>query len=417
MASGSCVTLDDVREAADRIKGQVRVTPLVNSDNISGLAGCRIYLKLECFQRVKAFKFRGALNKILMLPPGSVCCCCSAGNHSQGVALAASLCGFRSVVFMAETAPSAKVQATRQYGGDVRLVGTSFDEAQAACLEALRVHDDWVFVPPYNDKHVIAGAGTIGLEILNQLPDADTVVVPIGGGGLISGVALAIKAIKPSARVIGVQMASCPSTYKLFYEHLGKEMPDRLPKAAVTPLAEGISVKSPGQLCLAMIYRFVDDVVVVTEDDVAIAIALLAERGKVVAEGAGAVSLAAILAKKFAFRPDEKVVAIISGGNIQLSILSRCIDRALFLRQSRVSLSVVLPYGTVHFSRLLDVFAANRAELVTCLPVPHVNTLANTDKFNVVLDIPSLQALRTIQEECARCGWLCVLGSTASTND
>jgi threonine dehydratase len=189
MTSEICITIDDVHEAAERIADAAHCTPLLDSANLSEMTGANIHFKMESLQRCKAFKFRGALNKLRTLPPGTTVCCCSAGNHSQGVALSATLCGCRSVIFMPETAPAAKVQATKHYGGDVIQTGANFDEAKAACMNALAEHEDWVFVPPYNDRHIIAGTGTIALEILKQLPDVDTIVVPIGGGGLISGVA------------------------------------------------------------------------------------------------------------------------------------------------------------------------------------------------------------------------------------
>jgi threonine dehydratase len=417
MTDEICITLDDVKEAAERTRDEVHRTPLLHSDNISGIAGVQTYFKMECLQRCKAFKFRGALNKLRTLPSGTTVCCCSAGNHSQGVALSATLCGCRSVIFMPETAPSAKVQATQHYGGEVIQTGANFDEAKAACMQALSEHTDWIFVPPYNDKHVIAGTGTIGLEILEQLPDVDTIVVPIGGGGLISGLAYTVKTLKPSVRVIGVQMASCPYAYKMFHGHRNSEVPAVNVREAVTPLSDGIQVKSPGELNLAIIWRYVDDVVIVTEDEVAVAVALLAERGKVVSEGAGATPLAAILAKKFAFRPDEKVVGVVSGGNIQLTMLARCIDRALFLRRSRVGLSVTLPYGTQHLTALLGIFAGQHVEVVACVPLPHVDTIANRERYSVVIDISTQECLKRIEHEFDARQWPYAISSTAASDD
>jgi threonine dehydratase len=268
------------------------------------------------------------------LPAGCTVATCSAGNHSQGVALAARLCGSRSVIYMAQIAPVSKVEATRHYGGEVIQVGASFDEAKDACLEAVAAHDDWYFVHPFNDREVIAGTGTIGLEILEQCPEIETIVLSIGGGGLISGVSFVAKSLKPGVRIVGVQLASCPHTYRRFHADRGQEVSPIATKEAIFPLAEEIAVKRVG----VRIRRYVDDIVLVTEDEVAVA--LLAERGKVITEGA------AVLARKFAFRPDEHVAVVLSGGNIQLSMLARCIDRALFLRGSRAGLNVVLPYGT-----------------------------------------------------------------------
>jgi threonine dehydratase len=404
MTDEICVTLEDVKEAALRIADAAHCTPLLYSDNLSELAGVHLYFKMESLQRCKAFKFRGALNKLRTLPQGTTVCCCSAGNHSQGVALSASLCKCRSVIFMPETAPAAKVQATQHYGGEVIQTGANFDEAKSACLRALDQHEDWVFVPPYNDKHIIAGTGTIALEILEQLPDVDTIVVPIGGGGLISGIAYTAKTLKPSVRVIGVQMASCPITYKKFCEHRGSPAIVTA-REAVTALSDGIQVKSPGDLNLAIIYEYVDDVVLVTEDDVAMAVALLAERGKVVAEGAGATAFAAVLGRKFDFKPDEKVVPIVSGGNIQLSMLARCLDRALFLRGSRIAMCVTLPHGTQHFAAMIAVFAKWHAEVISCVALPHVETIANRERYSVVVDIATEDALRRIEDELSSRQW------------
>jgi threonine dehydratase len=411
-----CITLDDVKAAARRIADSAHRTPLLSSDNLSGVAGVHISFKMECLQRCKAFKFRGALNKLRTLPPGTTVCCCSAGNHSQGVALSATLCGCRSIIFMPETAPSAKVQATQHYGGEVVQIGPNFDEAKAACMRALDEHSDWVFVPPFNDPAVIAGAGTIGLEILEQIPEVDTIVVPIGGGGLLSGVAYVAKSIKPSVRVIGVQMASCPAAFKKFHEHKGSEIAVAA-KEAITPLSDGIQVKVPGELNMAIIYEYVDDLVVVTEDEVAVAVALLAERGKWVSEGAGATSFAAILAKKFAFSPDEKIVAIISGGNIQLSMFARCIDRALFLRGSRIALSSTLPYGTQHLAAMIEIFAKWHAEVISCVSLPHVDTVANRERYSVIIDISTKDSLAGIQEEFTLRGWPCIIGTTVANDE
>jgi threonine dehydratase len=283
-------------------------------------------------------------------------------------------------------------------------------------MSALDEHEDWVFVPPYNDRHIIAGTGTIALEILEQLPDVDTIVVPIGGGGLISGVAYVAKSLKPEVRVIGVQMASCPTAYRKFHEHRGSPAPG-ITKEAVTPLSDGIQVKSPGDLNLAIIYEYVDDVVIVTEDEVAVALALLAERGKTVAEGAGATPLAAILNRKFEFKAEDKIVGIVSGGNIQLSMLARCIDRALFLRGTRVALSATLPYGTQHLAAMIMIFAKWHAEVISCVSLPHVDTFANRERYSVIIDIATQDALKGIREEFSERQWPCVVGSTAAADD
>lgn len=417
-----CVTMDDVQAARKRIReGSVDKcaveTPLLEYDNLSKMCGCDLFFKLEVFQRCKAFKFRGALNKLKTLPEGTTVCCCSAGNHSQGVALAASICNCKSIIFMPSNASSAKVQATQHYGGEVRQVGDSFDAAKKACEDAVKEHPEWVFVPPYNDREIIAGTATIGCEIIEQCPEVQTIVVPIGGGGLISGVAYAAKTLKPSVRIIGVQMASCPAAYKAYHENKHDSMPASFPKEPRTPLADGIAVKSPGPLNLAIIHKYVDDVVIVTEDEVAVAVALLAERGKVVSEGAGATPLAAIMNKKFSFAPDEKIVGIVSGGNIQLNMFGRCIDRALFIRQTRIELSAVLPYGTTYLSTLMDVLSKNHADVISCLSVPHVDTVANKEHYRIVIDVSTAESLTKIREECEKNGWSVTVDSTNALDE
>ena len=312
-----CLTMNDVNEARERIKDHAILTPLMHSDNLASLCGCDLYLKLETMQRCKAFKFRGALNKLRTIKPGTTVVAVSAGNHSQGVALAASITGCKSIIYMPEFAPSSKVQATQHYGGSVIKCKGTFDDAKTEMLKALESHPEWVFVPPYNDPHIIAGTATIGLEVFEQLSSIDTIVVPIGGGGLISGIAYSLKHLKPSIRIIGVNMASCPYTYKIFNEKKGRDI-NLCSHSALTPLADGIAVKSPGELNLAIIHDLVDEVVVVNEDEVAMCVALLAERGKIISEGAGATSLAAVYYHKFDFKKNEKIVCVVSGGNITL---------------------------------------------------------------------------------------------------
>ena len=399
-----CITMKDVEEARERIKDHAIYTSLMGSDNISDICGCELYFKLETMQRCKAFKFRGALNKLRTIEPGKTVVAVSAGNHSQGVALAAGLCGCHAIIYMPEIAPAAKVQATQHYGGEVIQKGNQFDDAKAEMMKALEEHPDWIFVPPYNDKYIIAGTATIGAEICEQLPDVDTVVVPIGGGGLISGVAFAVKSINPKTRIIGVQMASCPNTFIKFNEKKHRDI-SGLAHEALTPLADGIAVKSPGDLNLQIIYDMVDEVVVVNEDEVASSVALMAERAKVISEGAGATPLAAILNKKFSFKPNEKIVCVVSGGNIPLRMLSRCIDRALFLRRQRLSCSVVVPYGTKNLAALINIIAKNHAEVVSCSSAPHVDTYANKEQYIIVIDVDGPDMVNRIKKDILANEW------------
>lgn len=379
---------------------------MLATDNLSKIVGCNLFLKLELLQRCKAFKFRGALNKMTQLKEGTTVCAVSAGNHSQGLALAATLCGCKSIIYMPENAPSSKVQATQQYGGIVVKKGATFDLAKEELFKAMKENPDWVFVSPYDDKDIIAGTGTIGLEINEQMKDHPkyTVVVPIGGGGLISGVAYTLKKLCPDVRIIGVNMASCATTCRLWCEHHKKPVP-QFEKETRTPLADGIAVKTPGDNNMPIIYKCVDDVVVVNDDEVALAIALLAERTKLVTEGAGAASFAAVLSKKFQFASDENVVCILSGGNITLNMLRRCMQRALFLRGSRVAFNVILPCGTGHVSKLLDVIRDVHGEVFKWSSQRHVAHVANKDSYQFIVDLPKPEAMDTIRETCDMNGW------------
>lgn len=411
-----CIDISDVYDAKRRISKEAILTPLLNSDNLSHMCDCKLYFKLESMQRCKAFKFRGALNKLMTLPPGSTVCAVSAGNHSQGVALASSLCRSKSVIFMPENAATAKVSATEHYGGTVIQKGATFDEAKAELYKAMEDHPEWIYVPPYDDPHIIAGTGTIGLEIIHQLDSVDTVVVPIGGGGLISGIAFTLKTIKPSIRIIGVNMASCPYTYKKFNEKKNRDAPN-VTKETMTPLADGIAVKSPGERNLEIIYDFVDEVVVVTEDEVAMSVALMAERGKIISEGAGAAAFAAIFYKKFEYKPDETIVAIVSGGNIPLRMLARCIERALFLRQTRCSINVILPYGTCHLCQLMKIFYEHHVDIISCISAPHVDTVANKEHYTVIVDVSHPDSISKVKEQVESRGWMFTTNTTAALDE
>lgn len=411
-----CITLDDVEGAYNRIKDQVVKTPLLQSTNLSNKCGCKLYFKLENLQRCKAFKFRGALNKVSQLPKGSTVCAVSAGNHSQGVALASTICNCKSVIYMPTNAMISKVQATEGYGGQVILEGDTFDDAKAAMERALEQNKDWTYVPPYNDKDVIAGQGTIGIEIFNELPETNIVVVPIGGGGLIAGVAYALKHLNKDIRVIGVQMTSSPATYINYYKKYGKK-PKVTSHEQKSPLADGIAVKTPGNLNLDIIYDFVDDVVVVTEDEVAMAIAIMAERLKIIAEGAGAVAFAAIMSRKFKYLSKDKIVAIVSGGNIPLPMLGRCIERALFLRETRIALSVIMPYGSLHIKDMVDIVVNNKAQILKLNMEGQIDTFANKEHCAIVIDANNAESLAKIKSEFDAKGWSYTIQNTAALDE
>lgn len=331
------LTLEEIKKAYERIRPSIKRTLIDYSFNISELLGCNLYLKLEMLQRCKAFKFRGALSKISTLPKGAKIVCASAGNHSQGCALASKICGINCVVYMPETAPQAKVAATRGYGAEVRQYGQTFDDANKKCLEDLKVEKDLIFVPPFDDFDVMAGQGTIGLEIYEDLKDVQTVVVSVGGGGLCAGVATAIKALSPKCRIVAVNAALFPNTYLKYQKEKGREIDpiaESEPKTGKKPLADGIAVKVPGSLTYPYISKYVDEFVVVSEKEISLAIAVLSQRCKCVVEGAGASTLAAVLFHKFKYEKGENIVCVLSGGNIPLKKLCECfVDAEEFLEK------------------------------------------------------------------------------------
>ena len=331
------LTLEEIKKAYERIRPNIKRTLIDYSFNISELLGCNLYLKLEMLQRCKAFKFRGALSKISTLPKGAKIVCASAGNHSQGCALASKICGINCVVYMPETAPQAKVAATRGYGAEVRQYGQTFDDANKKCLEDLKVEKDLIFVPPFDDFDVMAGQGTIGLEIYEDLKDVQTVVVSVGGGGLCAGVATAIKTLSPKCRIVAVNAALFPNTYLKYQKEKGREIDpiaESEPKTGKKPLADGIAVKVPGSLTYPYISKYVDEFVVVSEKEISLAIAVLSQRCKCVVEGAGASTLAAVLFHKFKYEKGENIVCILSGGNIPLKKLCECfVDAEEFLEK------------------------------------------------------------------------------------
>ena len=323
------VTIDKLFHASLVLKDIIRPTPLAKAYGIA--PECELYLKPENLQNTGSFKLRGSGYKIAMLSDeekSKGVIACSAGNHAQGVALAASKCGISSLICLPDTAPISKIEATKAYGAQVCLVEGVYDDAYNKALE-LKEEFGYTFVHPFDDENVIAGQGTIGLEIVNDLDNIDAVIVPIGGGGLISGVAYAIKSIRPSIKVYGVQAAGAPSMYNSIHnghiETLG----------SVSTIADGIAVKRPGDLTYEMVNNYVDDIALVTEDEISSAILALIEKQKMIAEGAGAVSVAAAMFNKFPIQ-GKKVVSLISGGNIDVTSLSRVIERGL-MKSGRIA--------------------------------------------------------------------------------
>ena len=323
------LTLDKIFQASVVLKDIVRSTSIVSTSGITD--NCELFLKPENLQYTGSFKLRGSGYKIAMLSDEEKAkgvIACSAGNHAQGVALAASKCGIKSLICLPDSAPISKVEATKGYGAEVCLVNGCYDDAYKRALE-LKDEMGYTFVHPFDDEDVIAGQGTVGLEIVNEFADVDAVIVPIGGGGLISGVAYAIKALKPSIKVYGVQAQGAPSMYNSV-KHGNIEC-----LKSVSTIADGIAVKQPGEHTYELIKDYVDDIALVTDDEIASAILTLIEKQKMIAEGAGAASVAAAMFNKFPIQ-GKKVVSLVSGGNIDVSILSRVIERGL-MKSGRVT--------------------------------------------------------------------------------
>lgn len=332
------LSLDKVYHANYVLKDVVRQTDIIYSSTLSAQSGCEVYLKTENLQITGSFKVRGAYYKISQLTGeekshGVVAC--SAGNHAQGVALASKKFGIKAVICMPDGAPISKVEATKSYGAEVVLVPGVYDDAHNYS-EKLREEKGYTFIHPFDDEDVIAGQATIGLEIINQLKDVDVIVVPVGGGGLLSGVAYAVKSLNPKIKVYGVQSAGAPSMIQSL-EHKKIEM---LP--SVSTIADGIAVKEPGVHTFEICGKYADGVVSVTDDQVCAAILALIEKQKMIAEGAGAVALAAVMYGKIPNVKGKKVVCLISGGNIDVTILSRVINRGLLMGGRTATLTVEL---------------------------------------------------------------------------
>ncbi|WP_096390565.1 threonine ammonia-lyase [Halopenitus persicus] len=319
------LSIDDVRAARERVEEVARRTPLERSRTFSELTGADVHLKLETFQRTGAFKIRGATNRIATLSPAereAGVVTASAGNHAQGVALAAARADVESTIVMPEHAPVSKVKATRGYGGEVVLHGIDYQEAQARAHE-IEAAEDRTYVHAFNDEAVMAGQGTIGLEIAEDCPQADTVVVPIGGGGLIAGIATAVTEELDDVRVVGVQAEGAASAA----QSLASGRVETID--SVDTIADGIATRSVGEIPFEVIRERVDEVVTVSDTEIAHALTLLLERSKVLVEGAGAVPLAAVLAEAFAYEDDETIVAALCGGNIDMNRLTTVIMRGL----------------------------------------------------------------------------------------
>ena len=379
LGSNLSIGLADVLAARERLRGSIYDSPCPHSIMLSALTGQQVYLKLENLQMTGSFKERGALNRIAMLTPEQAArgvIAASAGNHAQGVAYHATKRGIRALIVMPLTTPLVKVTATRDFGAEVLLHGANYDEA---CAEAVRLCDEQhlTFIHPFDDPGVMAGQGTIGLELLEQVPQLEAVVVPIGGGGLIGGIACAIKESRPEIRIVGVQTARLPSMQAAIEAH----HPVTVDPA--TTIADGIAVRRAGDLTLPLVERYVDEIVTVEEDEIASAILMLLEREKTLAEGAGAAALAALLEHRTSLHGAHTAV-LVCGGNIDVTLLSRIIERGLVKDGRMVRLRIVLldKPGALH--ELTRLIADQRANIIDTL---HNRAYYGVNLGDTVVDI------------------------------
>ncbi len=393
------LTLDKVYHAAYVLKECARKTDLIAAPLLSSDGG--LYLKTENLQVTGSFKLRGAYYKISQLSDeeksrGIVAC--SAGNHAQGVALAASKKNIVSTICMPDSAPVMKVESTRRLGANVELVNGAYDDAHDRAVQLVN-ETGATFIHPYDDDYVIAGQATIGLEILDQLEDVQNVIVPIGGGGLISGIAFAIKSLKPSVKIFGVQAAGAPSMFNSFRNHQRESL------ASVSTFADGIAVKNPGETTFEIISRYVDDIVCVSEDEIAAAILALIEKQKLIAEGAGAVSVAAAMFRKLPI-DSQKTVCIISGGNIDVNILSRVITRGLVMTGRNVNLTIELIDKPGQLQEVSEIIARCGANVVSVYYDRGDTNMAITSCFlKLALETKDGEQIQLIKDKLTESGF------------
>ena len=385
------LTLDNVYRASYVLRDVVRKTDVIYAPKLK--PGCEIYLKTENLQITGSFKVRGSYYKMSCLTPeekarGVVAC--SAGNHSQGVALSAQKNGIKAVICLPDGAPISKIEATKSYGAEVCLVEGVYDDAYKKAL-SLRDECGYTFIHPFNDEAVIAGQGTVALEIADQLPDLDAIIVPIGGGGLISGIAYTMKSINPNVKVYGVQAAGAPSMYNSVKHHKIEGL------TSVSTIADGIAVKQPGDLTFEICSKYVDEIVTVSDDEIAAAILALMEQHKLVTEGAGAIAVAAAMFGKIDV-VGKKTVCVLSGGNIDVTILSRVIERGLLMSGRTCQLMIELadkPGQLKNVSRIIADLGGN------VISVHHERASEGTDVtgcyLRIVLETRNFEHIKEIK--------------------
>ncbi len=350
---------DKIKEARERLAPVVQRNRLDHSSTFSAMTGGDVYLKCENLQKTGSFKVRGAYNKIAKLAEAGGTkniVACSAGNHAQGCAFAASAMGMNATIVMPKTTPIAKIKATEGYGAKVELYGDYYDDSYFRARELEK--QGAVFIHPFDDEDVIAGQGTLGLEMMEEVPDLDYVIVPAGGGGLLAGVALAVKSVNPNVRVIGVQAEGAPAIALSFREkkHISTDN--------IYTIADGIAVKNPGNITMEIINKYADDVMTVSDGEIASAIIHLIERTKLVVEPAGATSLALLLSGKLNVK-GKKVACLLSGGNIDVSTIGKIIDRGLVSRGRKIEFSIQLQDKPGMLEKVSHILAAQNANVIS----------------------------------------------------
>lgn len=397
------LSLDKIYHASYVLKDVIRTTDVILAPNINPQVN--VYLKTENLQLTGSFKVRGSYYKISQLSEeekkrGVIAC--SAGNHAQGVALAATKNGISSLICLPDGAPISKVEATKKYGADVCMVQGVYDDAYNKAVQ-LRDENGYAFIHPFDDPDVIAGQGTIGLEILDQIPNLDAVVVPVGGGGLIAGVAFAIKSLNPNCKVYGVQAAGAPSMYESVRDGKIETL------ESVSTVADGIAVKTPGDLTFEICKKYVDAVYTVTDDEISAAILTLLEQQKLIAEGAGAVSVAAVLFDKIPDLKGKNVCCLVSGGNIDVTILSRVIERGLIMSGRSTRIKIALSDKPGQLSGVATIIA-NMGANVVAVEYDHADLDMNiTDCFlSVAVETRDHQHVEAIKAALSKAGF-CVI--------
>jgi threonine dehydratase len=395
------LTVSDIEQARSRIQGKVVETPCTKSPLVGEATGCSLFLKFENLQLTGSFKERGACNKLESLSPSerkAGVITASAGNHAQAIACHAARLGISATVVMPEATPLIKVMSTRRFGATVHLYGKSYDEAAERAAELCKEHD-FTYVHPFDDELIMAGQGTIGLELLEQNPRLDAVVVPVGGGGLLAGVACAIKETNPRIKVYGVESRTFPGMLRA----LGEDSP--LPIPGGKTIADGIAVRNVGKLPIEVVRHYADEIALVDEEEIAQAILLLLEREKTVVEGAGAVGLAALLYSRLPVQ-GQRVATILSGGNIDVNLVSRIIERGLVKTGRRVRIFVTVPDVTGVLAAISRIIADERANI---LEINHDRAFSDAEvgetRIELVLETHGFEHIERIGKALTESGY------------